>query len=94
MNDILKKLYNGGVNPSARLTTVSLDYKKSSQKASEAEKALCQTFSEEQEQLFEEYQRLEGDLNHIDRTDKFAYGFRLGLMMAIDAYETKDEYMR
>lgn len=94
MNDILKKLYSGKISPSTRFITISLDYKESSQKASKAEEALCQTFSEEQEQLFEEYQRLEGDLKHIDCADKFAYGFRLGLLMAVDAYETKDEYMR
>lgn len=93
MTDILKKLYDGKINPGARLMSLSLDYQESLDKASEAEKALCKTFGEEQERLFEEYQRLEYDLTEINLADKFAYGFRLGLLMAMEAYGIKDQYM-
>lgn len=94
MTDILEKLYNGEISPSARFMTQSLNYRQSLQEASKAEKVLCQTFSEEQERLFEEYQRLEGDKNHLECTDRFVYGFRLGLLMAVESYEIRDEHMR
>lgn len=93
MAGILKKLFDGEINPDGRNVSQSAGYWENMEKKAETERILCATFSENQKELFEKYQALEYKSGDIDREERFSYGFRLGMLLAMEACEISDKYI-
>ena len=98
MAEMLRKLFKGELDPDGRLVhdrkeNESSRYWENIDELGKAEKALCATFTEEQKELFEKYQQLICDSKDIDREERFSYGFRLGMLLAVEACDISDKYL-
>lgn len=93
MTSVLEKLFDGELDPSGRDIRNSPQYKKELKQLIAAENMLCATFGEEQKALFEEYVYRGYRASDAEMKDKFKYGFRLGMMMTMEAFSMGDDYM-
>lgn len=98
MAEMLRKLFKGELDPDGRLIRDRNEgepsrYWENMKQVTEAEKALCATFTEKQKELFERYQTLAYDIENFDREERFSYGFRLGMLLAMEACEISDKYI-
>lgn len=91
MINILEELANNNIHPDSRYYIHNSKYGQAAEKLTKAEKALNIKLNEEEKKLFIEYNNAQDELNYLSRTDKFIYGYRLGVLMTMEAFRTDDD---
>lgn len=92
---IIKDLYNGELYPFENINPQDKEYQKTEIKTGEMKKHLWEKMSPEDQEKFEEWNRLQHECRCMEAYANFAYGFRLGIMMMVDVlagYIQPDEY--
>ena len=90
MRSILTKLYFGEINPSYRTLQNAHSYKQKVREVAKREEELCQTLSKEQIERYETLMACRSTIETMETLEQFRYGFRLGLLMALESCQSSD----
>ncbi len=93
MKSILEELYYGNLNPSGRFFKPDSEHYRVSNSFAEASDKFRSMLDESQKKAYEDVQAARYKVDNMELTDKFIYGFRMGLLMAMEAYNTSDDYI-
>ncbi len=93
MSSILRKFYRGELFPSERQTEKAPSFLRAQAKAFEAGEALTEHLTPDQKKRFDAYFEARERAFSLEAEDCFLYGFRLGLLMGIEACGISDRYM-
>ena len=93
MDSILKDLFLGNLSPNDRSFRKDSEFGRALHQLCEKETALLSLLDEDQEKLLKSFQAAQSTVNYLEQMDRFIYGFRLGLMLAIEAYHVSDTFV-
>ena len=91
MINILEEFANNNIHPDSRYFVQNSKYGRATERLTKAEEALNTVLSKEEKKLFTAYTNAQDELNYLSRTDKFIYGYRLGVLMTMEAYRSNDD---
>ena len=83
---ILEELYNGQVYPFEDIVPQTKAYRAANRKAGEIREYFSESLSPEDEEKFEEMNRLFHESTYIEAYENFTYGFRLGVLLMCDVF--------
>ena len=86
MSNVLEDLYYGNIAPYQRAVRPGSNVQKLTQKQSDLESKLNDTFTEDQRATFEQYLSISADLLDANCLDSFITGFRLGAHFTHEAF--------
>lgn len=89
-SSFIKALHDGELNIAMRYFSPQSEVKDLSIQLAEASRALLDTFSPEQEELFEAMYEIERELENLNLLDRFMVGFRLGGQCIYDVFLSTD----
>lgn len=87
---VLDKLWRGTLSPSEQCVNHGSEYSQLHHKAAQMGSQILSRMSDEEKQLFQEYQELQERMSHISEEDMFVNGFRIGVGLILDAIGTYD----
>ena len=90
MNSILEELCLGNISPSDRSFKRGSKFDRAACTLSRTADALLDSMDDAQKEL---YQAFVSAKEHLEITDKFVYGFRLGLLLGLEVSGVSDEYL-
>ncbi len=93
MKSILEELYYGNLHPGGRCFKPGSEYDRAANSFAEASDKFRSMLDESQKKAYEDVQASQYKVERMELTDKFIYGFRMGLLMAMEAYNTSDEFI-
>ena len=82
---ILENLWYGNIHPVEEFLEKNKEYKNLLRIAAKDQERLSVSLSPEQAELFEKYDSAAKEMNAAAEVKAFAYGFRLGVRLMIDA---------
>lgn len=91
MINILEELANDNLHPNSRYYRRNTAFDLATKKVSDTEGALRAALSEPEKKLLEDYTKAQDEIAYLERTDKFIYGYRLGVLMTMEVFRTSDE---
>lgn len=62
-------------------------------KLSDAEHALRAALNEQETELLNAYVNAQEKIDYLSGTDRFIYGYRLGVLMTMEVFRTSDEIL-
>jgi len=92
MNSILEELYRGNINPSVRSFRQGSAFDRATGKLSHTADVLLESLDETQKGFFQAFEAAQDEMQDLENTDKFVYGFRLGLLTGLEAAAASDEF--
>lgn len=90
---ILESLSKGNLNFGERGFKQDSAYGRMAHKLADKSEVFEKTLDSSQKQLYEELLEVQYDVNSMSMTDQFIYGFRLGLLIALEISSVSDDYM-
>ncbi len=93
MKSILEELYYGNLHPGRRCFKPGSKYGQAANAYEEASDKFCSTLDESQIKAYEDVQTAYDKMVDLDLTDKFIYGFRMGLLIAMEVCNTSDDFI-
>ena len=87
---VLEKLWRGKLSPSEQCCNYGSEYSDLSSVLFRMGKQLSSALSDEEKQLFQEYQMTQEKMIAISAEDVFYNGFRIGVGLILDAISTYD----
>lgn len=93
MKRILEEFANGNLNPNERYFNRGSAFSQAGLALQNAETALRSTLDEAALPLLDRFQAAEEEMDYLVRTDRFLYGYRLGLLMGMEALGISDELL-
>ena len=94
MRNFIEDFFYGNIDPQARCYPLEGKAHKLVHTISELEDRLASSFSEEEQQLFDQFKEKTLELGSISELDAFTIGFRLGARMAVDTFCTDESPFR
>ena len=85
MKSIIRELWEGKINPSVEVNTISPEIKELYAKIDIVEEKITANFTKEQKQALEDYTDLYCECSSMLQETAFTYGMRLGIKMLLDA---------
>ena len=85
---VLDKLWRGTLSPSEQCVNHDSEYSQLHHKAARMGSQILSRMSDEEKQLFQEYQELRERMAYISEEDMFVNGFRIGVGLLLDATGT------
>jgi len=92
MKSILEEFAQGNISPEPRFLKNS-EYEKAVNALSEAEKKLYNLLDDNGRELLNALIDAQGKVNHLANTDKFIYGYRLGVLMTMEVFDGKADLL-
>ena len=93
MYHILEELSKGNLNPGERGFKQDSIYGRMVHKLADKSEVFHKTLDSGQKQLYEELSSVQFNVHSMSMTDQFIYGFRLGLLIALEVSHVSDDYM-
>ena len=93
MYHILEKLSNGNLNLGERGFKQNSAYGEMIHKLADKSDVFLKTLDSDQKLLYEELSDIQYNVQSMSMTDQFIYGFRLGLLIALEISNVSDDYM-
>ena len=87
---VLDKLWRGTLSPSEQYVNHGSEYSQLHHKAAQMGSQILSSMSDEEKELFQEYQELRERMAYISEEDMFVNGFRIGVGLILDAIGTYD----
>ena len=91
MKSIIEEFYDGKVNPGETSYYKSSEYDIAVKNLYIIEKKLIERFDKLAKAIYDEYQDAQMDVRYIFAKRKFSYGFKLGMLLAIDVLTNFDD---
>lgn len=93
MKSILEEFAQGNISPEPRFLKHNSEYEKAVNVLSEAEKKLYAVLDDNGRELLKALIDAQGKVNHLANTDKFIYGYRLGVLMTMEVFDGKADLL-
>lgn len=93
MKSILEEFAQGNINPEPRFLRHNSEYEKAVKALSEAEKKLDAVLDDNGRELLKALIDAQGKVSHLSNTDKFIYGYRLGVLMTMEVFDGKADLL-
>ncbi len=93
MKSILEELCVGNIHTDNRSFRRGSEYDRVSSSFVEANDKFRSMLDESQIKAYEDVQTAHYKVNHMELTDKFIYGFRMGLLIAMEVCNTSDDFI-
>lgn len=90
MQEILRELFYGNINPNARQFVRDSEYGKAIKTVSDCEEKLNAMLSGKELELFEKLMKAQSDSSYINGQEFFIEGFRLGARIALEIMGNND----
>ncbi|MEG0386197.1 MAG: hypothetical protein RR642_15760 [Solibacillus sp.] len=90
MQEILKDLYYGNINPNSKQFVKGSEYGRALKAVCDCEEKLNVLLSGKEMELFEKLMRAIGESNSIGGQEHFIDGFRLGARIALEIMDKND----
>ena len=91
MKSILEQFAFGNINPSNGTIPKGSYYERITNESSDIENKLLAALDGQLKESFIKYTGLRGEAIHISETDKFIYGYRLGVLMTMEVFKCKED---
>ena len=91
MKNILEDFAYGNINPDVGTIKKGSKYEHVMQTIADSEKRLLNMLDEESKELFIKCLSLQSEANAISNTDKFIYGYRLGVLMTMEVFKGRED---
>lgn len=91
MINILEELANDNLHPNSRFYRRNTAFDLATKKVADTESALCAALNESEKRLLADYTKAQDEAAYLSRTDKFIYGYRLGVLMTMEVFRTSDD---
>lgn len=89
----LEAFANGNLQIQDRTFQRESVYEKAFSQLCEAEDTLRESLSETEKELLEKLIDAEAELNSLSETDRFIYGYRLGVRMTMEVFTGRDDLL-
>ena len=86
MKSILHEFAYGNINPAEHSIPKTQHYKRTLKKLNEYDNTLQSSMDEKAQELFKLYTDALAEIHTIDETDKFIYGFKLGVLVTAEVF--------
>ncbi len=93
MKSILEELYIGNIHTGDRSFKRGSEYDRVSNSFVEANDKLRSMLDKSQIKAYEDVQAANYKVNYMELTDRFIYGFRMGLLIALEVCNTSDDFI-
>ncbi len=93
MKSILEALLNGSLKLAGRRFKRGSEYDRAAHLLAEASDQFCSMLDESQIKAYEDVQTAQCKVNDMELTDRFIYGFRMGLLIALEVCNTSDDFI-
>ncbi len=93
MKSILEELLNGNLKLADRSFKRGSEYGRAANLLAEVDDQFCSMLDESQIKAYKNVQNANYKLNYMELTDRFIYGFRMGLLIAMEVYNTSDDFI-
>ncbi len=93
MKSILEELCVGNIHAGDRSFRRGSEYDRVSKAFVEADDKFRSMLDESQIKAYEDVQAAHYKVHYMELTDKFIYGFRMGLLIAMEVYNTSDDFI-
>lgn len=93
MKSILEEFARGNISPEPRFLKRNSEYEKAVNALSEAEKKLDAVLDDNGRELLKALIDAQLKVNHLANTDKFIYGYRLGVLMTMEVFDGKADLL-
>lgn len=90
---ILSKLFCGEINPSNRTTENMVDYGQKLDELIELDNKFRESLNHEQAELYDRCKDLQRITDSMESEENFRYGFRLGMLIALEVNQISDKFM-
>lgn len=91
MQSILEEFAYGNISPQARHFRRGTEYREAMRALSGNEEKLRARLNEDEKILFEKYVDAQGEVNRLTAVGNLIHGYRLGLVMAAEAFVGMDD---
>ena len=91
MKNILEEFANDNIQPNTRCFRRGSKFGQATLKLADAERALRAALNEAETEMFNDYVNAQDKIDYYTRTDRFIYGYRLGVLMTMEVFQTSDE---
>lgn len=91
MINILEELANDNLHPNSRYYRRNTEFDRATKQVADTENALRTVLGEPEKRLLDAYSKAQDEIGYLSRTDKFIYGYRLGVLMTMEVFRTSDE---
>ncbi len=94
MKSVLEELYNGNICPSSRSYKSGSEYAQAANSLVEAREKFRSMLDRSQDEAYDDdVLSAQDKVSCLDMNDSFIYGFRMGLMIAVEVYNTSDDFI-
>lgn len=91
MKSILKEFANDNLHPGSRDFVRNSDYGRATKRLSDTETALLASLCEPEKKLLNDFIKAQEDIHYLSNIDRFIYGYRLGVLMTMEVFQTSDD---
>ena len=92
MLSILEEFVRGNISPEPRFYNPGSSYGRIMEALVECENKLESALNEEAKELFEKFNKSQIEMEILTGINKFIYGYRLGVLMATQAFNSKIDF--
>lgn len=93
MKNILEDFANDHLQPDSRYFTPNSEYARAIEQLADAENTLRTAIGEPERKLLDDYIKAQDEVIYLTKTDRFIYGYRLGVMMTMEVCHTSDQFV-
>jgi hypothetical protein len=93
MKSILEEFAYGNISPEPRFMKRNSEYGKAVKALSDTEEKLRNLLDDNGRELLTALIDAQGKVNHMANTDKFIYGYRLGVLMTMEVFDGKTDLL-
>ena len=93
MKSILEEFACGNISPEPRFMKRHSEYDKAVKALSDAENKLHAVLDDKGQELLKALIDAQGKVNYLANTDKFIYGYRLGILMTMEVFDGKADLL-
>lgn len=91
MGKILEAFANDNILPCTRYFDQNSEYGRALDQLVSTEKSIRDSLDDTTKALFQKASDIQGKLNALSATDSFCFGFRLGILMLVEAFTERDD---
>ena len=93
MGMMLEAFANDNLQPGSRFFKRDSEYGRAIKRVADTEEALRAMLRKPERELLEELMDAQGELSGISDTDRFIYGYRLGVLMTVEVFAESDKLL-
>lgn len=91
VKSILKEFANDNLHPGTRDFVHNSEFGRAAKRLSDTETALLASLCEPEKKLLNDFTKAQEEVYHLSYMDKFIYGYRLGVLMTMEVFQTSDD---